>query len=72
MRIRGAAADRGDRANAAVGLAVGSPVRTQSAGVSPTSINLGHYSAVYSLVAVRTTNHLRLTSLNVVRSHFRR
>jgi hypothetical protein len=35
--------------------AVGSPVRTQSAAVSPTPINPRHYSAVYSVVLVRNT-----------------
>ena len=46
---------RGDRANAAVRLAVGSPVRTQSAAVSPTPFDSRHYSAVYSVMSVRIT-----------------
>ena len=35
------------------GVAVGSPVRTQSAGVSLTPFNPRHYSAVYTVVPVR-------------------
>ena len=46
---------RGDRANAAVRLAVGSPVRTQSAAVSTTLFNARHVSVAYSVVPVRNT-----------------
>ena len=39
----------------AVWQTVGSPVRTQSAGASPTPLNPRHFSAVYSVVPVRIT-----------------
>jgi hypothetical protein len=54
-RIPGNPSSEAPKGAAAVWYAVGSPVRTQSAGDSPTPFDSRHYSAAYSVVPIRNT-----------------